>query len=299
MCGTRPSWARVLRDGSALEPMGSLSKGSQSTLRGASKTMRISLQPGLVRRTAITVTLIAFSFLAGLSSLGVPAASALPPGRHYEMVSPVHKGGFGVRKIGAVSARIGESVAYLLSGVFNGSAAGGVVQSWNYLAVRGASGWETAPMGAPASLLAQAGVDFSPDLEMGFALGPMGSKRVHNLVDQEGSCGCTRRVCRIRTRGGGGWRVEDPGEEVRVTPNYGYDTASPDFCHVLFHTSLEVVNSLLVPEAKEPNAPLFEYDSGCDGGSVSVALVGVNNKDKIIDRECRESELRRSGYYSI
>ena len=80
--------------------------------------MRISLQPGLVRRTAITVTLIAFSLLAGLSSLGVPAASALPPGRHYEMVSPIHKGGFGVRKIGAVSEN-GESVAFYSPGVFN------------------------------------------------------------------------------------------------------------------------------------------------------------------------------------
>ena len=57
--------------------------------------MRISLKPGLVRHTATTITLVVLGLLVALLSLGVPA-SALPPGRHYEMVSPVHKGGFGV-----------------------------------------------------------------------------------------------------------------------------------------------------------------------------------------------------------
>jgi hypothetical protein len=247
--------------------------------------MRYSLKPGLVRRTAITVTLIAFSLLAGLSSLGVPVASALPPGRHYEMVSPVHKGGFGVRKIGAVSPD-GESVAFYSPGVFNeDSSPVGGVQNWNYLAVRGASGWETAPTGAPASLLAEAFIDFSPDLSVEFALGQPGSN-VNNPVTEEAGlwlhpAGLPDTVA--------GWSaagvLKDPGHVF--VPEY--ISASPDFCHVLVQPSVSKSSEQLLPEAEGilvGKKQLYEIDSGCDGGMVSVALVGVNNQNKIIDREC-------------
>ena len=254
--------------------------------------MRISLQPGLVRRTAVTVTLIASSLLAGLSSLGVPAASALTNlERHYEMVSPVYKGGYGATKIAAVAANEenpnGESVAYSSVGVFAGATESSLFTfEPAYFAHRGPSGWETAPLRAPASLFNDVGVDLSPDLETEFGVGSMAPSAYSNLVDREGLW--------LHPTGSpdtdAGWQhvgqVEIPGDELAVHSELvGYDTANPDFCHVLFYTSLED-QGLLVPEAMGAYVPLFEYDRGCDGGSASVRLVGVNNQNKIIDREC-------------
>ena len=77
--------------------------------------------------------------------------------------------------------------------------------------------------------------------------------------------------------------LKDPGH--KIVPEY--ISASPDFCHVLATPSVSKCSEQLLPEAEGAEQhQLYEIDSGCDGGALSVALVGVNNKDKIIDREC-------------
>jgi hypothetical protein len=240
--------------------------------------MRLKRSHAWVRVCAL-VSLVVLSVLA----LTVASALALPPGRHYEMVSPVHKGGFGVRKIGAVSPD-GESVAFYSPGVFNENpspVAG--PQKWNYLAVRGMSGWETSPTGAPASLLAEKWEDFSPDLSVEFALGQPGSN-IHHPVTEEADlwlhpAGLPDTVA--------GWTaagvLKNPGH-IFVP---AYLSASPDFCHVLAIRNYAQDSEQLLPEAEGLAAKLlYEIDSGCGKGQASIALVGVNNQDKILDREC-------------
>src|ERR1700691_917671 len=215
--------------------------------------------------------------LCGWSLVLVTDSSALPPGRHYEMVSPVFKGGFGATHIGAV-APDGESVGYFSSGVFGGAPSGGGNKA-NYLAVRGASAWETAPAGPPASLLDGPETGLSPDLGTEFAIGPKGPSVKCKIIDHESlwlhSTGLPDTDA--------GWvsvgEVKVAGEELgdENTLLSGYLAASPDFCHILF-------------------AGLSEYDRGCGGGSApGIVAVGVNNQDKAIDAEC-EVELGVKGY---
>ncbi len=257
-------------------------KSHNTHRRGASREMRISLRPGLVRRTVVAVVPIAFSLFAGLSSLGVPAASALPPGRHYEMVSPVHKGGFGATKIGAVVPD-GESVGYYSAGVFEGQPSGGGIHA-NYLARRGPSKWQTTPLGVPPSLLDVPFVDLSPDLSVEFAVGSPGPSGLAALREQVGLW--LHPTDSPDTAAG--WDVIDevgiPGREVGLA----YTTATATFCHILFESTSGM--AAVLPEAEGAVAQLFEYNRGCDGEPAGFTLVGVNNqngnKGKIINRNC-------------
>src|ERR1700691_2362027 len=120
----------------------------------------------------------------GLLLILATDAFALPPGRHYEMVSPVFKGGFGAPKIEAVASD-GESVAYDSAGVFNGAPSWGF-STPAYLARRGASSWETVPLRAPASLFEQNERDLSPDLSTEFSMGSVAPNEYTEFVEQLG-----------------------------------------------------------------------------------------------------------------
>lgn len=116
--------------------------------------------------------LVSFAALS-LALLTTAPASALPQGRSYELVSPTYKGGYGATRIEAV-AQNGESVAFYSPGVFAGAPAGfgaGVgLDSLDYLARRGASGWATASI-VPPDVLAPVVQDYDVSPTLGSILG--------------------------------------------------------------------------------------------------------------------------------
>src|SRR5476649_2782571 len=66
---------------------------------------------------------VSSALIVGMLYLGAltPApALALPEGRHYEMVSPVFKGGYGAKNVEAVSPD-GETVIFSSPGAFAGA----------------------------------------------------------------------------------------------------------------------------------------------------------------------------------
>jgi hypothetical protein len=241
--------------------------------------MHFSLKLGLVRHAATVAALVALGLLVGCVSFGA-VAFALPPGRHYEMASPVHKGGFGATQIGAVAPN-GESVGYYSAGIFNGNTTPtGSLNRFNYLAIRGASGWETIPTGAPASLLAGPFLDFSADLSTEFASGSPGPD-VHSPAVEE--LGLWLHPTDLPDTPAE-WQQVDELEVggASLPPEADYLTADGDFCHPLF-------------EGTGKTLQLYEADRGCDGEPEAVVLVGVNNRDKIIHSGC-EVSLGDRGY---
>jgi hypothetical protein len=209
-------------------------------------------------------------------------ASALPVGRQYEMVSPVFKGGFGAASINAV-APSGESVAYFSPGAFNGAPSGAELGE-DYLATRSASGWSTVPLMPPASLIAKQEVkDMSPALDLEFATGRSGPNSEHPLLEKENLLLHSTSQPDVPS----GWDIFSELESVdkkEPEAEVNYLQADADFCHILL---LEKPgNGPFLPEADGTEEQLYEVDRGCDGGPKSTTLVGVNNRDKIVDRGC-------------
>jgi hypothetical protein len=208
------------------------------------------------------------------------AAFALPAGREYEMVSPVFKGGFGATGIEGV-APDGESAAYVSFGAFNGAPSGPEL-SGDYLARRSASGWSTVPLIEPASLLAEQGPkDLSPTMDMEFATGHTGPTSQNPLLETEDLLLHSTSLPDVAAN----WKVSgelgavDKKEEVGMK----YVQASVDFCHVLLSTNPGV---LLEEAAGTPSPQLYEFNRACGSESASVALVGLNNRDKLNNRGC-------------
>lgn len=65
-------------------------------------------------------SIVGFIVTLGICLSWATTAFALPEGRHYEMVSPAYKGGYGVSEIDAVLPD-GESVAFVSLGAFTES----------------------------------------------------------------------------------------------------------------------------------------------------------------------------------
>lgn len=110
-----------------------------------------------------------------VTALTAAPALALPEGRHYEMVSPPYKGGYGVIDLLATAMLgpgEGEGVVFDSDGHFAGQPIGAITGS--YLASRGATGWSTSPLLPPESLVATSQLnDLSPTLK-GLYLGAPG-----------------------------------------------------------------------------------------------------------------------------
>jgi hypothetical protein len=210
----------------------------------------------------------------------VVSASALPSGRSYEMVSPLFKGGQGVSNIRAV-APDGESAAYYSPGVFAGSPSTPPFgpSAPPYLARRGASGWSTTSLTAPLALVHGRAGDLSPDLGLEFVSGPPGPDAQNEFLQTENLfLHATSLPDAIETWQSTG-EIKVPAGEISIE----YQGASPDFCHVLFYTG-----AALVAEAEGTgNNEFYEFDRGCSGEPASLKLLGVNNRGKIINRECK------------
>lgn len=207
---------------------------------------------------------------------------ALSAGHEYEMVSPVFKDGFGATTIEAV-APDGESVAYYSGGAFNGMPTGLSESSTavfvDYFARRGVSGWSTMPLPPPASLITSSGqVDVSPLLDTEFLIGKPGPESQNSLPAEDLF---VHRMGLPDTLAG--W--EPAGaleEEAKGQFTASEVAASVDFCHVLLVSG----GATLLKEAQGTVGQVYEFDRGCHGEQASLTLVGVNNKDELIERGC-------------
>jgi hypothetical protein len=247
---------------------------------GTSSTRRVLSPQGLRLRplafTALTMTLALMVF--------TPASSlALPEGRHYEMVSPVYKGGYGATQIVAV-APDGESVAFSSLGSFAGADTNNAT-SW-YLARRGGSGWSTASVMPPGALdpfgLA---VDFSASLgsTLGFGIrGPDVGFGTYESNEAEYLLHANDMPDTVASwEGVGGIVIKRVGgSNVGLLAEGG---ASADLCHVLVEGQKADNLSL---EAEGTNNQVYDLSRGCGGQPPSFRLVGLDNEGKPLAPDC-------------
>jgi hypothetical protein len=111
------------------------------------------------------VILCAVAWLVGLIAPAVGVA--LPEARHYEMVSPLYKGGYGVENSGVSAIAMeggeeGEALVFRSHGIFAGSPNDALTSS--YLAQRAGAGWATTSLAMPATLAPESGLasEFQP-----------------------------------------------------------------------------------------------------------------------------------------
>jgi hypothetical protein len=214
---------------------------------------------------------------------GSDMAYAMSVGRHYEMVSPVFKGGFGATMIDGVSPG-GEGVAFYSAGIFDGASAGGAVSVGNgptpakYLAHRGATGWSTTPLMALTSLSDNGFEEVSPDLSLAVTVG---SPTIHSyeLTEEIDTWVRPTSLPDTLTSWQGVPIVRIPGKELGLQTV----TASADLCHLFAATSGGLAHKAEpIAEAEGTDAEVYEIDRGCDGKSSSIKLVGVNNQNRLI-----------------
>ena len=256
---------------------------------------------------ACVCALVSFVVLSVMAFTAV-SAFALNPERHYEMVSPPYKGGYGVLNMEG-AAQDGESLAFYSPGTFAG-APGGVSEALDtvrYLAHREAGrGWTTVPMVPPDALSStlNGSADLSPTLGT-----ELEGVRLENLEDPtqepnrfEFALHATGAPD-VSTEWGalGGMVLETTAKTPLVL---AYRGASPDFCHVLFNNLEEsgpgTETQALAqahPAAKGAKQPLYELNRGCNGEPVELRLVAVDNEGegKVISPSCNP-ELGSNNY---
>jgi hypothetical protein len=224
---------------------------------------------------SIRVVALALCVLFGIAA----QAFALPAGRAYEQVSPVFKGGYGVKSVSGV-ALDGESVAFQSQGAFAGTPLS--APSNAYQASRGAGGWSSVSLMPPASLspfLTESG--FSPSLGSSlwlFSPGPnmgganYGATKVQFAVhpadtpDSETGFGLIGPVLE---------RVD--GGKV----NFVQEGVSDDFCHVLVGR----VTAMLL-EAVGAAQQMYDVGAGCHDEPASSRLVALNNVGGLLSPYC-------------
>jgi hypothetical protein len=233
-------------------------------------------------------TLALLASLVAASAFTAPPALALNPERHYEMVSPPYKGGYGANSIAAVSPD-GESVAFFSRGVFSGIPSG--FTPIDYLASRGSESWSTAPLSPPAELMPYvASQDVSSSLGSTLAFGKPGANEQGafqagdeeeflqravgqpDIAEQWGVIGFALKPF-----------AEGPlhAEHLAAT----YDGADPNFCHVFVTDA----NTFLVAEAltaKNGFGVIYELTGGCQGELPGLQLVGLNSENKLMTPSC-------------
>jgi hypothetical protein len=231
--------------------------------------------------------------LAGMLACAAPAL-ALNPERHYEMVSPPFKDGYGALNIEAV-AQDGESVAFFSPGVFAGAPIG-LTQSDDemaYVAHRVGSGWSTESLWPPASLTSEVvdgNQDVSPTLTVTAALGRLGpSNEVANVFGEQAQLFVHSVVePDISTA----WEAAEPTLETPQKSQIsapGYKGASIDFCHVVVVPPDPGEYYLSVPTFSTVAEHLYEVNRGCGGELRQVRLVGLNNSGGLVSPECRDT----------
>ncbi len=237
----------------------------------------------VMSRGFVLFGLTAFACLASCCS---PAGSpALPAGRHYEMVSPVYKGGYGVLSIEAEAAD-GDSVVFYSPGVFNGAPSSGV-GLFGYIARRGSTNWSTTPIMPTADLMPYVDArDIEPNLETTLAFGKDGPNR--EAASNEG----TEEEFLLHATASPDTSTPDTwpltGMPLSLLsggpPVLSYDGASPDFCHLLVGTGGS--DEVLTPEAVGAVGQIYELDPGCGGESASLSPLALNDAGRVFSPRC-------------
>ena len=239
--------------------------------------------------------------VAGVLGCVASSALALSSERHYEMVSPVFKNGFGVEDIEAVAPN-GESVAFFSPGVFAGAPLGFTQfdDEMAYVARRGGSGWSTSSLLPPASLTPAiygtgTGDDVSSTLESTFALGELGPNN-----EDAAQLGTQAELLFHSTSVPdtvAGWEVDGPvlegPQKHHIASDPYYWGGSADLCHLVIGphepggNGVELEPFLPEPVGASPER-LYEVARGCGGEPASLRFVGLNNAGGLISPGCQE-----------
>jgi hypothetical protein len=243
--------------------------------------MHISLKPDLVRRALIVLATAVLS-VVWLSSLSASAQALTNPERHYEMVSPVYKEGYGVNETIAAEPA-GESFAFTSLGGFAPAPSGGYYAKHHYLARRGATGWTTESIDPAFGAF----VDLSANLEYALASGPLGPDvGVENHTALESvfqldrtDTGTPDTAESWEVFGGAGTVLTrlDGGQVLTAE-----QSASADLCHVVLKSE-----GALLPGDDGPYS-IYDFSRGCGGEPPSLRLVAVSNDPTptLIDHDC-------------
>ncbi len=244
--------------------------------------------------------------LGSLFGSGATALALTNPERHYEMVSPPYKGGYGVQTLTgvAVGSDEGERVAFQSLGVFAGAPDAPLVT--HYLATRSASGWSTVPLVSPSTPSSPHGSTlgdeaYSASLESALFGVDLGSyQRESAQGNEEG--GPFQMEYLLQSFGPAPAPpvlVDKPLATVDGSKVSSFPKAwSPDLCHTVIDAAQFGATPLL-PEAVGTQARLYDLSAGsgvpgCGSEAPALRLVAVGNEDgahgepKPIDPYCRE-----------
>lgn len=211
-------------------------------------------------------------------------ADALPPGRVYEMVSPIYKAGYGVTETLA-TAPDGDSVAFTSLGGFAGLLSGSGLGANAYLARRTATGWSTTALQPPAGEV----VDFSETLGETLGVAPVGA----NSGQQDFTTTQATFVLHQNDTPNiaSSWQLF--GEQMLEATNGRFLSVTPDGADSnLCHEILDSHEAPLLSEAIGALQPIYDFSRGCGGEPPGLRLVAVKNRDgshgepEVIDPNC-------------
>ncbi|HEY3828888.1 MAG TPA: hypothetical protein VGL57_06800 [Solirubrobacteraceae bacterium] len=224
-----------------------------------------------MRTPAVGIVGVLFALIPALLVVTAPAF-ALNPERHYEQVSPVYKGGFGVGGIRAVSLD-GESVWFMSPGSFEGAPQGPPESA--YIAHRGVDGWSTYPIDAPPSLVGtNLSIDVDPSLDKVFVGGPPGDNLRTTIDSPEQNLLLHTALTVDRPEN---WESIGKFRTLNNLPlDESEEASDPAFCNIAY--PIKAALEPLVPEDELATGfQLHEYRRGCAGEAPSIKLAGLNN----------------------
>lgn len=236
-------------------------------------------------RFTITAAVSACVLLATLLSMAGPATALTHPERHYEMVSPPYKGGYGVGALEAVAvagAGEGDRVEFESLGVFAGAPNAPLLNT--YLAIRSTTGWSTTPQMLPVTPTAPRGNEssrevVSPSLESVLFVQALANHRVGEVQEgaQEGFFEKEYLFQPLPAPGTPPQIVWGPLTAIGggAVGDIAAQGASPDLCHVVFHTAFP-----LLAEDNSGENQLYELSAGssvssCGTEAPSLRLLAV------------------------
>lgn len=211
--------------------------------------------------------------------IAAPAAFSLPAGRHYEMVSPPFKAGYGVGTIEA-AASTGESISYTSIGSFEGAPSSSVGKGSGsaYVATRTPSGWKTIPLMLPASLapyFAPAIADFSSTFEQALFYGQLGPNTGSAQFESTEAEFLLHPIAEADVLA----NFSIAGQKAintKLGQRLNYTSASSNLSHIILE-----VTSREQPLTEEANGTTMEksqYDLVTNGaGEHTLRFIGVNN----------------------
>jgi len=247
-----------------------------------------------------TVKTVIGAFVASCVTLAsASAAYALPEGRHYEMISPLYKAGYGVRLIEAISPD-GNSLIFTSLGAFAGAPSNhiGFATGSAYLAKREADQWVTTPAMLPATVAPyETPGDFSATLSEAFFYGQPGPDMGWAQFEHTESDFFLHSLSAPPTS-----NFEVAGESLPVPPRFiNYVGASLDLSHIVLSSDVG-----LTPGVAEATGGLYDLVTRPNNGDI-LRFIGLDNDSppKAIAQSCdlvlggQEGAIKSSTFYSV